>query len=1035
MIGDTLNERYKIIDELGQGGMGTVYRAHDAVLKRDVAVKVLSNFKLGTDGKARILREAQLVAQLNHPNIVTVHDAGEVKGMPFIVMELVNGKNLNEERPEGFEEIIRITRQICAALEHAHKHEIIHRDLKPENIALEPDGVAKLMDFGVARSVASRFSSEGTIFGTVFYMPPEQAMGNKVDGRADLYSLGVMLYEFTTGSLPFEDDDPIAVISQHIHAPIVPPRAKNADIPPRLNDLIEQLLSKDPEDRPSSATEVLAALNDAQLLETSAVPAEELSVLERIVRGKMVGRQKEFQQARELWKKATSGEGQLLLISGEPGIGKTRLTRETATHAEVSGGRVLTGACYAEGGAPYAAFGQIIRQVFANGDMPKVEIPEFVMADLLTLAPDMQPRFPDISPNPKLEARLEQQRIFENITTFFRMLSAEMPLLLVLEDVHWAESGSLLLLLHLARNVQKDAIMLVSNYREVELDEGHPFHQVLLDVNREHLATRIKLSRLGRSQTNDLLSSMFDDETTPEFLESIYNETEGNPFFIEEVCKALVESGKLYFEDGEWQRPSMEELEMPQSIRIAIQARIGKLDKEYQGVLNLAAVLGHEFDFEVLSAASPQDEDALIDALEAAEKAQLVRANPQGGPNAFAFVHALIPSTVYEGINSLRRGRMHKRVAEAIEAARPEDYEELAHHFTGAGDRDKAVDYYQRAAQRAKEVFALDAAIHHLQSALELIEPGEHMLKRIEMLEQLADVQNKLGDNIKSISAYQEALKLWEKDGGKDKLVAARIYSRIINNTNKTIFFDDFERFEEAYQSAISQSIKFVYDLPADAITVYLLLALSRHYWYQVRPPDPKNSEKFTQAASKMAKKLDDPLLQSAALGAQSFKYHNHSNPREWLGICRQRLEYSQHPKFDNLREMTNILHGLSIASIAVGEYEQALDFIAQTQEQTERTDDVFTRVLSMSLETYIRFKMDHWDEVINLFDKWRALKQRYPNFMKRAGPLCFQIGLTASVHTLRGDAKKGADLRDESFEIMSAWTGPPEQWGRGSYY
>ncbi|MCH7480820.1 MAG: protein kinase, partial [Chloroflexi bacterium] len=532
MIGETLNDRYKIKAEIGQGGMGTVYRAHDTVLKRDVAVKVLSNFKLGTDGKARIIREAQLVAQLNHPNIVTVHDAGEVDGNPFIVMELVKGHNLHEERPEALEDIIAIARQICAALEHAHSHDIVHRDLKPENIVIEPGGTAKLMDFGVARSVASRFSSEGTIFGTVYYMPPEQAMGSGVDGRADLYSLGVMLYELLTGSLPFEDNDPIAVISQHIHAPIVPPRAKNPDIPPGLNDLVEQLLSKDPDDRPDSAVQVLTALNDPQLLEADAAPAEELSVLERIVRGRMVGRGKEFQQARTLWKKAAAGKGHMLLISGEPGIGKTRLTRETATHAEVSGGRALTGACYAEGGAPYSAFGQIIRQVFANGDNPAVDLPEYVMADLLTLVPDLQPRFPDIAPNPKLEAQREQARIFENISAFFRLLSADTPQLLVVEDVHWADSGTLLLLLHLARTVQNDAIMLIANYREVELDEGHPFHQVLLDINREHLATRIKLVRLDRAQTNDLLTSMFDDETTPEFLQGIYHETEGNPFFI-----------------------------------------------------------------------------------------------------------------------------------------------------------------------------------------------------------------------------------------------------------------------------------------------------------------------------------------------------------------------------------------------------------------------------------------------------------------------------------------------------------------------
>jgi tetratricopeptide (TPR) repeat protein len=1034
MIGETLNERYKIKSELGQGGMGTVYRAHDDTLNRDVAVKLMSNTKLGTEGRARLMAEAQTIAQLNHPNIVTVFDVGQFESLPYIVMELVEGKTLRDDMPQEWEDMIAVAKQVTAALQHAHDHDIIHRDLKPENVVIEPDGIVKLMDFGIAHSVSSRITSDGMIIGTVYYMSPEQAMGKSVDARADLYSLGIMLYEFATGDVPFEDFDPIAVISQHINAPIVPPRAKRADIPPGLDALIMRLLEKEPDDRPSSAEEVLKELNDPLFLDTGAYPVQELSLLDRIVRGRMVGRKAEFEEARALWMKAVSGQGQLLLISGEPGIGKTRLTRETATHAEVSGGRALTGACYAEGGAPYSAFGQIIRQVFANGEKPAIDLPEYVMADLLTLAPDMQPHFPDVPPNPKLESQFEQQRIFENISTFFCLLSAEVPLLLVVEDVHWAESGTLLLLLHLARNVHKNPILLVANYREVELDKGHPFHQILLDLNREHLTSRIKLARLDRDQTSDLLSSMFDDETSPDFLEGIYHETEGNPFFIEEVCKALVETGKLYFEDGDWHRPSMDELEVPQSIRIAIQARVEKLAEEYQGILNLAAVLGHEFDFEVLSAASSLDEDTLIDALEAAEKAQLVRDNPQGGPNAFAFVHALIPSTIYESINSLRRGRLHRRAAEAIQTLHSNDYEQLAYHYTGAGDLENAIENYQLAAQRAQEVFALDAAIRDLQAALDLIEPGEHIQMKIETLANLAHVHHKLGDNIRSISVYQEALNLWEGDGSKDELAAARIYHNIMDVSNFSTF-DDFQQFEDTYQTTVNASLKLVETLPRSPATVYLLMSLSEHFWAQVRPPDHKEIEHYSRAASAMAKKLDNPVLQSATLGAQYFVYFSQAKHRQWLEICRQRLEISQHPAFDDPHEMTDILHRISRALVTVGEYEQALDFIGQTLEHTEKTRDVFTQVMALTSETHVWFQMDRWDEVVNVYEKWRALKQRYPNFIKQAGPLCLQIGITASVFTLRGDKDKGVALREESFEIMTAWSGPEENWGRGNYY
>jgi serine/threonine protein kinase len=208
MIGTLLNDRYRLDAEIGRGGMGVVYRAHDRLLDRAVAVKLLSETRLGTEGRARLLHEAQATAQLNHPNVVTVYDAGEADGAPFIVMELVDGESLYDRRPETLEEILAIARQVCAALEHAHAHGIIHRDLKPENVLMARDpraetmGTAKLVDFGLARSIASRVTSEGTIVGTVFYLAPEQALGQQIDGRADLYALGVILYEFSTDACP-----------------------------------------------------------------------------------------------------------------------------------------------------------------------------------------------------------------------------------------------------------------------------------------------------------------------------------------------------------------------------------------------------------------------------------------------------------------------------------------------------------------------------------------------------------------------------------------------------------------------------------------------------------------------------------------------------------------------------------------------------------------------------------------------------------------------------------------------------------------
>jgi len=339
-----LNNRYHLQTEIGQGGMGTIYQAQDTILDRDVAIKILSRAGFGTEGRARFLREAKMIAKLNHPNIVTVHDICEadLDGLvPFIVMEYIEGVNLYEQPPETIEDVVEITRQICTALEHAHTNGIIHRDLKPENVIITPDRTAKLMDFGIARSVASRLTTEGAILGTVFYLAPEQAMGQEIDYRCDLYALGVLLYEMTAGELPFLADDPVAVIAQHIHAPVVPPRTINEKTPLALEALILQLMSKNPDDRPSSAGEVLDFLDAPEIMGAGIPSAEEHSVLDRILIGgesgtparkprhninlplsNLIGREEELARIDQQLEEPNC---RLLTLIGVGGIGKTRL--------------------------------------------------------------------------------------------------------------------------------------------------------------------------------------------------------------------------------------------------------------------------------------------------------------------------------------------------------------------------------------------------------------------------------------------------------------------------------------------------------------------------------------------------------------------------------------------------------------------------------------------------------------------------------------------------------------------------------------
>lgn len=259
--------RYKIIDKLGSGGMAEVYRAEDTILNRIVAIKVLhSQFATQRDFVERLRREAQSAANLNHPNIVSIHDWGSEENNYFIVMEYIEGKTLKEiieaEAPLAPERAINIAIKVCSALEFAHKREIIHRDVKPQNIVITPEGEIKVTDFGIARAgAATPMTQTGSIMGTAQYISPEQAQGRIVQRTSDIYSLGVVLYEMLTGRPPFSGENPVSIAFKQVHEQPISPRKINPDIPESLERVILRSLAKNPVDRYQSALQVQADLN------------------------------------------------------------------------------------------------------------------------------------------------------------------------------------------------------------------------------------------------------------------------------------------------------------------------------------------------------------------------------------------------------------------------------------------------------------------------------------------------------------------------------------------------------------------------------------------------------------------------------------------------------------------------------------------------------------------------------------------------------------------------------------------------------
>ena len=674
--------RYTVQRFLGEGGRKRVYLAHDTTLDRDVALAVIKTEGLDDTGLSRVKREAQAMARLgDHPNIVTIHDIGEENGQPYIVSQYMGGGDLEgvlnkaPDRRLSIPETMRIAQQVVLGLAHAHSRGIIHRDLKPGNIWLTEDGTPKIGDFGLAVSLdRSRLTMEGMMVGTVAYMAPEQALGRAPDARSDLYSLGCVTYEMVTGRPPFLGDDPVAIISQHINTAPVAPSWHNPEVPRALEALIMRSLAKDPDERPESAASIpeafQAIVNSAS--STAAAAAEsDANPLDRLAGGIFVGRDKEMDELRAGLEDALSGRGRLMMLVGEPGIGKTRTSEEFATYARLRNAQVVWGRCYEGEGAPaYWPWVQAIRS-YVHEREPQQLMSEMGpgAADIAQVVSEVKERLPGLPVPPNLEPEQARFRLFDSITTFLKNASGQKPMVLVLDDLHWGDKPSLLLLQFLARELRGSRLLVLGTYRDVELRRQHPLSQTLGELGREGLSHRIILRGLSENDVARFVEITSGAKPPLALVDAVYRETEGNPFFVNEVVRLLVADGRLDKPESvtSWS------VTIPQGVREVVGRRLDHLSDECNRVLTIGSVIGREFDLKTVEKVLSQAEegrmtgDRLIEVLEEAVAARVITEVPNR-LDWYSFAHALIRETLYEELSTARRVRLHRQIGEVLES-------------------------------------------------------------------------------------------------------------------------------------------------------------------------------------------------------------------------------------------------------------------------------------------------------------------------------------------------------------------------------
>ena len=339
------------------------------------------------------------------------------------------------------------------------------------------------------------------------------------------------------------------------------------------------------------------------------------------------------------------------------------------------------------------------------------------------------------------------------------------------DDLHWADRGTLWLLGHLLRQMRTERVLIVGCYRETELDRAHPLSRALLDWNRERLVTRIMLRRFDAAETNAQLAALLGENVSADFGEAVHRETEGNPFFVEEVLKALIEKGSVRRESGRWKRCDVGELEIPQSVKEAIGSRLDRVSDQTNEALRVAAVLGKSFSFdELLAAAGNLAEDALFDALDEAAGAQLI---VSAGSDSFTFTHDKIREVLYEELNPIRRRRLHRHAAEALAGRGTTSgcaVERLAHHFIQAGDYEHGLVYAKRAAAEAERVFAIDEVVAAYSRARDCAEALSLVAEQLELEEAIGKTYLLHGDLIPAGEHFEAAMKLTE-----DSFVRARL--------------------------------------------------------------------------------------------------------------------------------------------------------------------------------------------------------------------------------------------------------------------
>ncbi len=681
--GTILDKRYQIQTHLGTGGMGEVYRVLDLEQGQDCALKILNTM---ADQKAvhrRFHREFQVLNRFQHPRLVSTFAWGFAEDRPYFTMEYLPGKTLEkiiadrahsgQFRTSHFFDLIQ---QLAEGLAYIHAQGAVHRDLKPSNIMVleTEEGIeTTILDLGLAKlrhlhSVS--ITQTGTAIGTAEYMSPEQGKGLWVDHRSDLYSLGIILYEMLTGTPPFSGQNPISVIMKHIRE-VPPPMGEiNIAVLEQTQQIVSKLLAKGAVDRFQSAEELMHALPSGSMLPDD----EQRDVHRKVMRSQFIGRESEMKTLRAMLQDVQAGKQRAVLISGESGVGKTRLVEELLGDALIHDFLCLKGTGQEEGGQIYGALISAFQET----------------VDLVAELPD--------------PVESDKFSVMERWLQLLKTLRQKQPIVLCLENIQWLDELTLEFLQYVLRDPEPCPFLLCLTCQWSNLEPLLEEVENFIHNNVFAKATRIQLKNLPREEVGYLAASMLGERSIPsDALQTLFRETGGQPLFVVEAVRTLVNADvvrqNVY---GDWQWGEFPETLLSDDFSEILHRRVAALPTVQQQVLEYACVFLNDFSFDLLAAVWRGDELELLDILDELIAEGLLTACGED-EDQYRFAQELCRRAIYDRMKNVRRRLFHREIGNALEQTEDveELTEELADHFAAAEERDKAIKYTRIAGKKA----------------------------------------------------------------------------------------------------------------------------------------------------------------------------------------------------------------------------------------------------------------------------------------------------------------------------------------------